>query len=371
MPKFKGVQKRRRLYYGYVYYKNKCYWSKGFVTAGEASKWSAKTKNDLMNNVFIEKNKITVKAFIIQYLNDYAKPNLRKGTTKNHESILRLYIIPKIGDIKLQELRPLHIQHLQNTLLKIKSPYYVFNMMRLLRQVLNIAVKWDIIPYNPSLKIDLPKVPKKDYTILNLEQLIQILNSVSKRDKAIIALAALAGLRKGEIFGLQWNDIDFKQKKINLQSQYFLGEIVPLKTDTSKAVLPICKKLSLIITEWKLQSGSPIWVFPGKNDKPLYPDTWVAKHFKKILKEHNLPPMRFHDLKHTFVSILISLGIPTADVQKLARHASYQTTIDIYRHLLPNQLEKGLYDLDLMLLSIDKSMEHNNFSENIENKKTP
>ena len=65
-----------------------------------------------------KKNKITVKAFIIQYLNDYAKPNLRKGTTKNHESILRLYIIPNIGDIKLQEIRPLHIQQLQNTLLK-------------------------------------------------------------------------------------------------------------------------------------------------------------------------------------------------------------------------------------------------------------
>ncbi len=274
MPKYKGVLKRRRLYYGYVYYKNKCYWSKGFTKAEEASKWRTKTKNDLINNVFIEKNKITIKNFILQYLNDYAKPNLRKGTTKNHESILRLYIIPNIGYVKLQELRTLHIQQLQNTLLKIKSSYYVFNMMRLLRQVLNIAVKWDIIPYNPSLKIDLPKVPKKEYIILNPEQLIRILNSVNKKDKAIIALATLAGLRKGEIFGLQWNDINFKQTKINLQRQYFLGEIGPLKTDSSKV-------------------------------------------------------------------------------------------------LLPNQLEKGLHDLDLMLLSIDKSMEHSNFSENIENKKTP
>ena len=63
------------------------------------------------------------------------------------------------------------------------------------------------------------------------------------------------------------------------------------------------------------------------------------------------------NLKHTFVSILIGQGIPTADVQQLARHASYQTTIDIYGHLLPNQLEKGLNDLDLALLSVDKSVE--------------
>jgi len=81
--------------------------------------------------------------------------------------------------------------------------------------------------------------------------------------------------------------------------------------------------------------------------------------------------MRFHDLKHTFVSILIGLGMPTADVQKLARHASYQTTIDIYRHLLPNQLEKGLRDLDLALLSVDKSVERGSFSGHIKIEKTP
>jgi integrase len=65
--------------------------------------------------------------------------------------------------------------------------------------------------------------------------------------------------------------------------------------------------------------------------------------------------MRFHDLRHTFVSILIGEGVPTADVQKLARHASYQTTIDVYRHLLPDELEKGLNRLDLLPGSIEKT----------------
>jgi len=65
--------------------------------------------------------------------------------------------------------------------------------------------------------------------------------------------------------------------------------------------------------------------------------------------------MWFHDLRHTFVSILIGEGVPTADVQKLARHASYQTTVDIYHHLLPDELEKGLNHLDLLLESIEKT----------------
>jgi len=357
VSKYRGVQKKGHLYYGYLYYKNKVYWSRGFTTAKEASLWRAKIKTELTGNTYVEKAKTSLKEFIDQYLEDYAKPNLRAGTVKNNESILKLYIAPNLGHIKIQELKPLHIQKLQNKLLKTKSTIYVFNIMRLLRQVLNIAVKWEVIPSNPSLKIDLPRIGKRDYKILTLEQLIYMLNHVDKRDRAIIGLAAFAGLRRGEIFSLQWKDIDLKQKTINLQRQYFLGKIVPLKTESSKTELPICKKLALILAEWKLASGAPKWVFPGKGDKPLYPDTWVAKHFRKIIKNNHLPSIRFHDLRHTFVSVLIGEGIPTADVQRLARHASYQTTIDIYNHLLPGELRKGLNQFDILLQSIEESIE--------------
>jgi integrase len=355
MPKFKGVQKKGHLYYGYLYYKTKCFWSTGFTTAEEASRWRAKTKSELTGNTYVGKTKTTVEEFIGQYLRDYAGPSLRVGTLKNNESMLRLYIIPHLGHLHIQDVRPLHIQQLQNRLLRDKSPVYVFNIMRLFRQVLNIAVKWDVVPSNPSLKIDLPRVKKSEYTILPPERLMELLSRLCAQDKAVIALAAFAGLRRGEIFGLQWPDIDLKQKKINLQRQYFLGRVMPLKTESSRMQLPICRTLSLILATWKLRSGSPHWVFPGKGGKPLYPDTWIAKHFRKILKQNLLPPMRFHDLRHTFVSILIGEGIPTADVQKLARHASYQTTVDIYRHLLPDELEKGLNHLDLLLESIEKT----------------
>ena len=80
---------------------------------------------------------------------------------------------------------------------------YVFNIMRLFRQVLNIVVKWDVTPSNPSLKIDLPRVKKSEYTILSPERLMELLSRLCARDKAVIALAAFAGLRRGEIFGLQ------------------------------------------------------------------------------------------------------------------------------------------------------------------------
>jgi len=72
--------------------------------------------------------------------------------------------------------------------------------------------------------------------------------------------------------------------------------------------------------------------------------------------------MRFHDLRHTFMSILIGESIPPADVQKLARHASYQPTMDIYRHLLPEELEKGLKQLDVLLESIEENIENKQVS---------
>lgn len=362
MPKFKGVQKKGHLYYGYLYYRNRVYWSRGFATAEEASRWRTKTKNELISNTYIEKKKTTIEEFIHQYLIEYAKPNLRVGTVKNNESMLRLYVVPHLGSIRIQELKPFHIQRLQNRLLKDKSPIYVYNIMRLLRQVLNVAVRWEVIPHNPAERIDLPRIGKKNYSILTPEQLIQMLYRIGERERAIIGLAAFAGLRRGEIFGLQWEDIGLKEKRIDLRRQYFLGKIMPLKTESSRIRLPICRKLSLILAEWKLKSSSPEWVFPGKSDKPLYPDTWIAKHFGRILRENGIAPMRFHDLRHTFVSILIGEGVPTADVQKLARHASYQTTMDIYRHLLPDQLEKGLRQLDVMLQSIEESIENKRVS---------
>ena len=161
------------------------------------------------------------------------------------------------------------------------------------------------------------------------------------REKYVVALAGFAGLRRGEIFGLQWGDIDFKASTITLRRQNIEGEILQyLKGKKKGVMIPIWGNLAHMLKIWKLQSGSPLWVFLNNQRKPMIGRSWVRRYWTEMKKKYELPDdLRFHDLRHTFASILLAEGAQPGDVQKLMRHASVQTTIDIYRHILPGQLE--------------------------------
>ena len=115
-----------------------------------------------------------------------------------------------------------------------------------------------------------------------------------------------------------------------------------MKTKASKAPVPLYPQLARIIKEWKLQSKSLTWLFPSKNDKPMNPEGYERRQYKKLLSNNGLPMIRFHDLRHTLASILLSEGMSSHDVQKILLHATYKTTVEIYRHLLPDQLENAL-----------------------------
>ena len=92
---------------------------------------------------------------------------------------------------------------------------------------------------------------------------------IGKRARVLIGLAAFAGLRRDEIFGLQWEEIGLKGRRIDRRRQYFLGKIMPLETESSRIQLPICRKLSVILGEWKLMTCAPKWVVQGNKEKPL------------------------------------------------------------------------------------------------------
>ena len=126
------------------------------------------------------------------------------------------------------------------------------------------------------------------------------------KDQAIIGLA---GLRLGEVFGLQWKDIDFKNKKIYPERQFNKREIKILKTKASKAPIPLYPQLTLMLKEWKLKSGSLTWLFPSKNDKPMNPEGYERRQYKKLLRNSGLPVIRFHDLRQNAQYYIMPSGI--------------------------------------------------------------
>jgi len=358
MPKYNGIQKKRNRWYWYIYHDNTVTWSSGgFKTAVDAARDRVRAHERITKNTYVPSKKISVTRFIEQYTKDYAFPNLRKSTVKKFESISRLYVVPTLGSMKLQDVKLLHIQRVFNKVKREHTPNVAYQVMRTLRKIFNKAVEWEILEKNPMAYFRISTPTKAEHSILTPKQLFELVDRLSGMDKYVVALAGFTALRRSEIFGLMWQDVDFNNNTLSLKRQFLDGEIAPLKTEASRAVIPIWPKLTKMLKEWRLQCQSFKWVFHGKGDKPYAPESWVSKRWSRIRREHDLPQdLRFHDLRHTFASILFSKGIDVGDVQKLLRHSSYRTTVDVYRHLLPDQLSKALKTLDE--LSIEHSIEH-------------
>jgi len=337
MPKYHGVRKKGRTW---SYRIGANYEKAGFETA-EAAYRARNEHKERISQGEADINNITVYELIHRYLTDYEIPNNRQSTAIKTEGICRNHIIPYLGNKKIQQLKPYDIEIFKNKIVANKTPAVAHNTMRTLRKIMNKAIEWEIIEKSP-LKTKIPSAPKSTHPVLMPEQLFYLVDNLKGRDKYIVALAGFAGLRRGEIGGLRWEDIDFNNNFIFLKRQYTEGLIEELKTESSGTPIPIWNRLTELLKEWKLQSGSHTWVFKGKGDRPFAIHSWTGDEWRRIRKEFNLPErLRFHDLRHTFASILLAHNAQPGDVQKLMRHTSVRTTMDIYRHVLPGQLERN------------------------------
>jgi len=343
MPKYPGVQKKGRLWYWYINYQHKRYWSRGFATAEDATRDRIKEQGRINAGIRVD-DRITFGDFSKIYLRDHIKGRLRRGTYELRESCLRLYILPLLGSLRLRDIRSYHIERLQNELLKTQSVNNVRKVMNTLRNVFRRAEIWEFIGTNPALKVDMPKPERTEKKILTPEQFIILLeNTTDLRDRLIISLAAMAGLRKGEIFGLMWKDVNLRTGTLNLERQWSQYRISPLKTDKSKSTLPLLEEAVLLLKEWKLKCGSMRWVFPAKGERqPIDSNYWYRARYKPLLKSAGLPDVTLHSLRHSFASIAIASGVSVADLQALMRHSNYRITMDTYTHTLPGQLESAL-----------------------------
>jgi len=339
MPKPTGVLKRYKKWYYRISYKGKRIEKGGFTTAEQAYRARIEHIKKLQDQI-IPPADITVRQLIIQYLEEHEKIYNRLSTVWKNEGTCRNHIIPYLGDRKVKGLKPTDMKKFQGFCVKNKTPSVAHYTMRTLKKIFNWAMEWEIIQYNP-IKGKLPPEPTTEHPTVQPEKLFKMIHELKGREKIIVSLGALAGMRIGEIFGLKWDDIDFKENTIYIRRQYSSGVLGPVKTIGSRSIIPIWDKISFMLKEWKLQSGSPEWVFKGIKDNPLRSERWRQLRWNKIKKEYCLPQdLRFHDLRHSFASILIGQGADKGDVQKLLRHKSISMTMDIYRHLQPKTLSR-------------------------------
>lgn len=246
------------------------------------------------------------------------------------------------------------------------SPRSLHLHKNILHQVLNEAVKNELLPNNPCQFVVLPKSDHFEAKFYTAQQLQELFDAV--RDDPMypmIKITALYGLRRSELLGLQWDSIDFERNLLTIRHTVSKVTVAVAKDRTKNASsyrsFPLTSEAREIFEKAKADEkenqrlfGKAYeknnYVFKWDNGKPYSPDH-VTRHFSRLLKNHNLPHIRFHELRHSCASLLLSNGFTLKDVQEWMGHADIKMTANIYGHLdverkqgMAKQLSDTLFD---------------------------
>lgn len=284
-------------------------------------------------------------------MENYAKIKLHPSTFKTSQGFLKNHIKPQIGSVPLTELTSLDLQRFYKHLLdggrvdrieakkkpKGLAPKTVRNIHQMIGSAYNLAREQKLVTRNPTQGCALPKVEHKEMKTLTADQLSAFFQEA--RDSGVYELYYLdlaTGLRRGELLGLKWTDVDFDRRVVKVQRAISRqnGKVVeaPLKTKNAYCTLPLSADAISVLMHQRRKTGSSEWVFPSPSGGPMSPDS-VLHMLQRALKRAGLPRIRFHDLRHTCATMLCRRKISLRDIQLWLGHSTYQTTADIYTHL--------------------------------------
>jgi integrase len=300
--------------------------------------------------LIFDAGKLTVGEHLEQWLADVVKPSASHRTYSTNAQQVRDHMAPTLGRIKLKELRKAHIDRLYREKLDFGlSPSTVRRVHAVLHKALEEAVKGDLIPRNPATHANKPKVKQDEIEPLDTSQAAAFLKAAKgDRFEALYILCLMCGLRQGEALALRWRDIDLDggTLRVNLQLQRVrdgggLRFSEPKNASRRTVGLPqravsALKSHRKRQVEEKLAAGSLYrdegLVFASRHGTPIDAQNVVNRYYKPLLKRASLPPIRFHDLRHSCLSLLAQRGEPIRDLQALAGHATAAFTLQRYTH---------------------------------------
>lgn len=326
-------------------------------TKGEVLDKMAKARTELQSGTFIQPTKTTVGEWLDIWLQEYKRPDLRPTTWDSYAFMIRKHLKPTIGHILLKDLRPETLQRLYNekreTGLSARTVRYIHAVAY---GALKQAVKNNLIPRNVTEATTRPKEEKKEIRPLSQDEVRQFLSSIEEdRLQSAFLLALGTGLRLGELLALRWEDVDLKPGNLTVRRGLCRvydqedGErktkliFQESKTARSRRTIPIPANVLIALKKHKVcQNEERLFVGEAYEDQglmfctplgsPIDPRN-MARHFDGLLKKAGLPHIRFHDLRHTFATLMLELGQSPKTVQEILGHSTISTTLDTYTHV--------------------------------------
>ena len=357
-------------------------------TKKEAEVELAKFVTEVQNGLVIDGKSLKFSEFVDVWKRDYGLKELAPTTYKRYCRMLETRILPYFGHFYINKIRPTDIMKFYDLLekdtqlvrkkgnngLKTKKPLSgktILEHHRLLRAMLHRAVYWQLIVSNPAERVQPPKAKKPKRRSYDDEQTKILLENLEKltvedtKYKVAIILTIFTGVRLGELMGLEWQDVDFRNGiiSINRSSQYLsdMGVFTKVpKTESSIREIAIPEFIISLLEEYKLwyedqkSLYGELWtnsdrLFVQADGKPMHPSS-ISKWFVKYVSTIGLPVINFHGLRHTNASLLVAQNVDIAVVSARLGHAQISTTLDFYVHPLLSHNRKAGYALENLLL---------------------
>lgn len=316
----------------------------------ECRDWVNQTLNKIDHGLTIAGANISLARYMESWI---AGKALARGpsTVKNYRKYMRMYILPALGRMRLDAITPAHVRQL---FLQMQMDNRGERTIQYVHVTLHCAyeqaVKEGLVGRNPLDAVERPKVEPQEFKVFTEEQ-ARIFMAAAKGHplEALFFLALTTSMHKGEILGLMWTDVDWEKSVLRVERQLqpvSVGgsALVPTKTKAGRRTIMIGKVAIALLKEHRekqeLQKAvaGDRWKEHGMiftTSIGTYIDqTRISRAFKQILQEAGLPDLRFHDLRHTSISIQLDNGIPVNTVQSRAGHLKASVTTDIYGHAM-------------------------------------
>jgi len=327
-----------------------------------------KKLNELLVNlekgIYTPPGRLTMEEHLHNWLEGYVKTNCSQRTLDGYQSIIETHLIPALGHIQLKHLHTQAIQSYYGKACERLSARTVAKHHRLLSQALKYAVRQGYLGRNPCELVDAPSwKPKTMRTLTEWEVQIFLEAASGSYYYPVYYTAISTGLRQSELCGLRWRDLDLDLLSLSVNQVLYKRRgiciVNPPKTQHSKRRVSLTPKLALFLKDYQAERETLYWQLAGK---PLPLDSFVfglpgkpcdpsmlSHDFAIIAKKAGFEGVRFHDLRHTFATLMLMRGAPAKVISEALGHASVAFTLQTYAHVLSGMQEKAMALLDEVL----------------------
>jgi integrase len=337
--------------------------SKTFRTLAEARRWRATAQTQAAKGVRLSGTSQTLREAAEAFVDGIASGAIRTragerykpSVVREYERSLRLHVLPTLGGAKLSKIQRRDVQRLADELLASGAdPSTIRNALKPLQVIYRRAIEDGDHAVNPCERLRLPAARGRRERIASPSEAAALISALRPEDRALWGCAFYAGLRRGELRALLWDDVDLADGLIRVErSMSGHGEIAGPKSRAGRRGVPIVAALRDLLVEHKLVSRRDAGLIFGSSVTQPFTPTAVRKRALTAWQRAGCDPIGLHECRHTFASLLIAAGLNAKAITAYLGHASIQTTFDLYGHLMPGNEDEAVALVDAYLERAD------------------